>query len=411
MAKMLICTVGGSPEPICKSILTLEPQRVYFVCSSQTQHQVEAEILPRLAAQGIQMDCGRYERVIVSDSQNFEACVESIKSHLTLPVKRWLGTPENRLYIDFTGGTKCMTAALTLVSHRWKCNYVYVGGQARTKDGLGIVIPGTEEVLLVSNPMDSMGYQVYEDIAALFNSMNYAAAAEIADRARSASNDPRVKEALTILHLLSTAYLAWDKFEHRSALHNLQKVLKRPLSLEGLLGYEDAANVLQKVRSHEEFLQALLQDETNRMKIVDLLANARRKQTELRYDDAVARYYRAIEAAAQIELNQRYGISTGNLDLAKLPTELKSRYSGKTMIGLQSAYSLLFELGNELGKRFFEMGLDGEHSPLSTRNCSILAHGFDPVGEEVCERLSSFAFTICGVSPDQLPEFPVMCLG
>ncbi len=82
-----------------------------------------------------------------------------------------------------------------------------------------------------------------------------------------------------------------------------------------------------------------------------------------------------------------------------------------TAIGLQSAYKLLFEMGNELGFTFREMGLDGEYSLLTARNFSILAHGFDPVGKEVCERLSEIAYTLCRVSPDHLPEFPLICLG
>ena len=34
---LLICTVGGSPEPIIKSILTLKPEKICFLASENTE--------------------------------------------------------------------------------------------------------------------------------------------------------------------------------------------------------------------------------------------------------------------------------------------------------------------------------------------------------------------------------------
>jgi hypothetical protein len=39
MHKVLLITVGGSPEPIITSIKTLEPDRVVFICSEEANGQ------------------------------------------------------------------------------------------------------------------------------------------------------------------------------------------------------------------------------------------------------------------------------------------------------------------------------------------------------------------------------------
>ncbi len=39
---LLICTVGGTPEPLVRTLLHWQPQRVLFVPSEQTRVQVDA---------------------------------------------------------------------------------------------------------------------------------------------------------------------------------------------------------------------------------------------------------------------------------------------------------------------------------------------------------------------------------
>ena len=51
-------------------------------------------------------------------------------------------------------------------------------------------------------------------------------------------------------------------------------------------------------------------------------------------------------------------------------------------LALQNDYTLLGALGDDLGKKFTELGMAGEKSPLSARNSSILAHGFSPIAKD-----------------------------
>ena len=54
----------------------------------------------------------------------------------------------------------------------------------------------------------------------------------------------------------------------------------------------------------------------------------------------------------------------------------------------QDDYALLQAHGDDSGRLFHEIGLDNrEKSPLTARNQSILAHGFDPVSDKVYQSL------------------------
>lgn len=79
------------------------------------------------------------------------------------------------------------------------------------------------------------------------------------------------------------------------------------------------------------------------------------------------------------------------------------------MLGLQDDYRLLADLGDQLGRRFTELGLDErKRSPLVSRNHSILAHGFDPVGPAVFEKLKAATLSLAEIDERQLPVFPTL---
>jgi len=147
--------------------------------------------------------------------------------------------------------------------------------------------------------------------------------------------------------------------------------------------------------------------------VKDLIGNAARRSREGRFDDAVARLYRAIEAIAQMGLLEDHGISgTDGVPLERVPepfrTELTPRARDRCVkIGLQDAYRLLRELGDERGNRFEELGLAHlKKSPLLARNNSILAHGFEPVSEKVLESLHASAMSLAGLDETQIVKFP-----
>jgi CRISPR-associated protein (TIGR02710 family) len=147
--------------------------------------------------------------------------------------------------------------------------------------------------------------------------------------------------------------------------------------------------------------------------VKDLLANARRRAVEGRFDDAVARLYRGIEAIAQTRLREAHGIAdTGGVALQQIPETLRPDWEpfareGKVKVALQDAFVLLGHLDDPMAHRFRELELDQrDRSPLVSRNTSILAHGFQPVSQNVFPQLWKAALSLADLAEDDLPQFP-----
>ena len=125
---LLICTVGGSPEPIVAALKHWRPSRVLFVPSKQSRPEVEAKILPLALQEGFALEIGCYDFIELPDPQDFTACVRKMRD-LAPEVSRWLARgPDYAVVVDYTGGTKTMSAALALQAHPWGCRFAYVGG-------------------------------------------------------------------------------------------------------------------------------------------------------------------------------------------------------------------------------------------------------------------------------------------
>jgi len=124
---------------------------------------------------------------------------------------------------------------------------------------------------------------------------------------------------------------------------------------------------------------------------VDLWLNALRRGERGRYDDAVARLYRLLEAAAQARVFAMYGLETGRIVPSELPDSLRSAVFMKkdrkdaavyAQLGLNHTVELLRD-------RDPDDAFVGAYAPacgreerlqgppwLVKRNNSILAHGF-----------------------------------
>lgn len=80
---------------------------------------------------------------------------------------------------------------------------------------------------------------------------------------------------------------------------------------------------------------------------------------------------------------------------------------GTIFLGLQDAYAMSFALNDDLGVKFQQLRLhERERSPLTARNQSILAHGFDRVSDKVFEQLWTAALQLACTNESDLPLFP-----
>lgn len=390
---LLICSVGGTSEPITNSLLHWRPAALRFIVSAQTRRQGDAVLRSYAELAGEALSPGCYDYVTVDDAEDFDRVVAALRPLATV-VEQWAARGgDYPVVVDFTGGTKCMSAALALVARRWPCRFSYVGGERRTKDGVGVVESGSERVVHAANPWDTLGYQAVEDAITIFNHGGYAAAAARLGHVVSATQSPAVKRELSTLKAVIDAYAAWDRFDHKKARQRFDDALKNRNDLAAM--FSDTQQLTRTLECHRAQVHELAeQTEPSTDWVRDLLRNAQRRAAEKRYDDAVARLYRAFEALAQVRLRNEHDIpDTKSVAIDKLPDDLRQQWAGRArdgtvFLGLRDAYTLLQAMADELGRRFLDAGLDNsEQSPLVARNQSILAHGFSPVSQVVYNRL------------------------
>ncbi|SRR6266704_544036 len=405
---LIVYTVGGSHEAVVASVKQYNPQRAVFVPSPETEKDIKDKILPQLFNEGIEVP--PYEVKTVPDAQDFELCVKTLRE-LQPSLVGWIRQAQsNKAAVDLTGGTKLMSAALALVARTWPCEFLYVGGKQRTKGGLGVVVGGNEQFIHSANPWNSLGYQAIEEATLLFDEGNFAAAGNVGERARNRTTNASAKKVLQAFVELAGSYEAWDRFDHKAAHSGLSSVLKQINELgHAFPGRQHEWEALLK--KEIGFLEHLLQPNRGSQFLADLLANAHRRAKQKRFDDAVARLYRTLEAAAQIRLMELGFPEAPRIPLAKLPPSLQARWGsrvndGIVRLGLQDDYELLHTLCHALGQKFFELKLNEQQSPLTARNQSILAHGFQPVGESVFQDLWQRTLVLMDLGSDSLPEFP-----
>ena len=413
MNHLLLYSVGGSPEPVAASIAHWKPARVIFLPSLETQSQIE-QIVAGAAERGFDIPPGCYETRAVRDAEDFGACVSTFRE-LNHAVHEWLARGDKYgVIVDFTGGTKCMTSALALQARGWPCSFSYIGGGERTKNGVGIVVSGKERVLRTENPWNVLGYQAVEEAVTLFDRGARAEAAKLLEWTAYRISDGRVKRELTTLLMLVKAYDAWDRFDHKYALGSILNALKNGNDLLALFGGGAYRELCERLREHSAYLKYLVarRGKPDMAFATDLLANAKRRAEEGRFDDAVCRVYRAVEAIAQAVLNERGFENTKEIPIDRLPAKLQDKWSGwvndgMVSLALQDAYELLREIGDGVSESFIALGWDNrKECPLSARNTSILAHGFEPVSESVFQQLWKGSLKLAGVTGDSLPRFP-----
>ena len=412
---LLVATLGGSPKPLCASIKHWNPKRFVFVSSKDTSCKVE-EIERDLAEIDYELDPGRYESVELSDPQSLRQCVHEMRNGLERKTHQWsIRGEEFGCVVDFTGGTKCMSAALTLVARPWpKCRLSYVGGAVRDRNNAGAVVSGQEQVVHEENPWDSLGYQVIEDAKEAFDRNSFKEGAQqLRDALRRVSVTDSRKSELNALAMFMEAYDLWSNTEYRKALDKFNGCKKNLNNLAAALhpiSPDELRRYISLAQDHLTPLKDSAGKPTMEL-IVDLIADAMRRQREGRHVDAVARLYRAVEAIAQLRLWQEYGIRTSSVPIEKFPQPMRERAeiraeNGILKIALQDAFEFLKYMDNPVGVRFAELGWNKEGSPLQIRNASIAGHGFAPVSQKTTDELLNGVLLLLDCSREDIFTFP-----
>lgn len=359
-------TSGGAEslaDALLLSIKDCNPDVVHFVITEKSgqsvfpivkelmkERRVKAEVKELRLKAGSEYDC----REVFSEIKNY---IENLKQE----------DREAEILVDFTAGTKPMSVGLVLsgcVVGAERFSYV------QTKSEDGSPVRGEEEV----NSFYEISEYRFEELKRLFvfsfDHYDFSSALEVLDRIKKVSNLSEIQKFVETWRRIASLYLRWDLFDHPSGEE-----------VKGIPGVPDRNKAFLGKLGNPNFPLRDLYF------LADLLNNAQRRIKQKKFDDAVARLYRAVELVAQIKLRS-WGIETSDVDVERLPEGLKDKYAslrnerGKIQLPLYRSYELLAHLGEELGRNFFE---DHElRNLLERRNNSILAHGFEPVSEENC---------------------------
>jgi CRISPR-associated protein (TIGR02710 family) len=210
----------------------------------------------------------------------------------------------------------------------------------------------------------------------------------------------------------------WDNFAHKTAHNTMNKGIK---ALRRILPFvEDTAveNFFEMAETCFGNLDALKAKTKNHKRmhavlVADLVANSRRRAIQEKYDDAVARLYRAMEMAGQVAFESRFDQPNTDVPADIIPDVLRSEFvhryakGPKKLLQLPATatFRVLKEVGDPLGVGFFDNQRDID-ALLSSRNLSILAHGQAPVKKETYERFVKLVTELFVEEP--MAEFPIL---
>lgn len=329
------------------------------------------------------------------------------------------GFAKNDVRVDFTRGTKAMSAALVLAAVGRDVPILrYVHGEQR--DERGMVVPGTEQIGEIRTNLATARGRL-DQAGAFMRHGDFSAAIELLPALSGPFANVLFPEQLhgeaSALRAAAQIYAAWDRLDYRAAADKIA------------LGESEAAG------AGEFALTPEMSDWIHRLKRVpdapakekmaaylrvlacDLLANAERRLRDRHFEDAQLRVYRVLELLGQIRLFDR------GYDSAALPPDDENvrafrEKPAKHVFGVNAwgtltaprelAARFLEHLGDPLAQRLLAFGRSRAFQ-AGNRNRSILIHGFDATAsadegafDKVLNHLTSILTADDPEAPDRL---------
>lgn len=383
MTDLLFMTVGlgerEDPEtslyqPMERSVRNEDWSRVFLLPSQGSLDKAETleerlaplPVLIRvLPAEGDENDVDRC-------FAHFDSCIQEVLDG---------GARQSDLALDFTRGTKAMSAAAVLAAvRRGVGRFVYVTGP---RGAAGNVLPGQEEVRRVEP--DRVRWALRQDDARMLMRQGLFRAAGRLLREGDAGSLGLLpqEQRLSIEGLQQAAafFAAWDRLDYKAAA--------------GAPAVRETCGA-----AVVDWVVALAADQPNesaeaarrlRLLAVDLLANGERRVAAGQYEDALIRAYRVLELIGQARLFDRC------YDSAAIPFEDEkvtafvedlgrkkrnppgNNRAGDYQLAREQVARFLKYLGDPLGSKLLGFPDKNRYLDLKNRNLSVLIHGFEAI--------------------------------
>ena len=405
----LVGTVGDSIVPLIEHINVLKPNLVFFIHSKKTKKFAD-DIKNKTDAQ-------EYRYTLLNNHEDVHEAFSKSLDCINVLLKEDFNVIGN-----FTAGTKTMSAGLAMACVEKGCQYEYGTGN-RNEFGTVTTYGGN---IPQENPYEKQAIHEFKRGKLFFDNYQFLAARENIKLAKikldnSDSNLDKLKQQADIFIRIIDFYDYWDKFNDDDGEISLNLILtsiiKTIESDEYLSDYfsTELPNFFNQMKNNLIFLDKKLDDNLFYY-LPDLLNNAQRRIEEGKYDDAVARLYRAIELVAQLRLMEFKIVDDDTFIHEKYFRIDKSKIISKTSKNTQfqvsnlnrnkwkkeefleydmtKDYWLLQYISNEKDNDLTKTTLElvnffkNIKNNIQIRNKSILAHGLKPLNENDAIRIN-----------------------
>lgn len=424
-AEYFVISVGTSYEPIVLNIKLFAPKKILFLYTEQTGKTLNKIVKYCMLEPDV------YEKSKVSETDPLDIYREIKRYYL-----EW--NKPKKMYVDFTGGTKAMSAAAAMAGALIDIQLVYVGTNDYLVD-FRKPNPGSETLFYINNPIAVFGDLEIEKAFALFEKYNYAGAQEKLAVLKESIPDPNIRQQLNFVFLLAKLYEAWDALDFVPAYEYvvmLNRELQRDRSTHQNFLLMDCCSELDK---QEEILTCLkdIPALAQAKKNMDILKNKKvivalmftmcqngfiREQQE-KYDMATLLFYRLLEMIEQRRL-ATYNLNVSKMEYVEIKYNLKRtpEFAGESkddqlellkqkvqdikvavfgrannylpdQVSLLEGFIMLHALGDPIVADREGRGINKLkriRSMVFLRNNSIFAHGLGPVGVQDFQKFKQF---------------------
>ena len=402
----MLITVGtgiGGPEArdslahgILFSIKSHRPKKIIFFGSEESKKTVES-VIRQFSEMGIDFEYDEF--VLINNVDSFSDYFSAFKSKIQELDETY------EIIIDYTSGTKTMTMSAAFASMVFGKKLIFVTGK-REK---GSVVKGTEKI--ASQNL----FLVYDElmlskIKELFNINRFEAGKSLLSDIVDENTDKEIYSRLFDIYNYfdsvdyENAYNLFDNEFNNILIEKWPELkndfIQNKIALQTIIQKENPEKGLREHKNRCYFILA------------SLLNNARRRCEEHKYDDAIARLYRALELIAQIRLKKQYKLNSSNIDLDILKNrnvdenyieklENLKDIKGRIRLSLYQDYELLNFLNDDLGK-YFEENYGKISNCIEFRNKSILAHGLNNQSLDDYKRFEKLVFDVANILTNKL---------
>lgn len=388
--KAYVISVGTTAEPVIHSIEGLQPEDKgmldIFLIYGQSlpgqppPHPVDVAMQAKSA---VEAGVGSVTLMCIDDPQDLDCCI-AVCDRVFDRIAQ-CNVCETR--VNFTGGTKTMAGALTLVAAQRApagLLFEYIGGERVASNGR---VTGS----MVRKQFGKTSLQQYlKQIKSHIQKCNYSYALALAELVPPSAHASFLKRSIESLVL-------WDNFEYKAALSRVPGKFGLNILSEDALFSGLAAMMLklQECEPVKKVVGELVKYENKQgdpslfsrqfskepvLLVADTLENARRRLIEKKHVDVALRAYRAMEIAVQLCLIRQYSISPWQLQAESIPDV--DGYLGRirrTSLPDELALKNGFELIQHLSADFDLETVKDFKYVQNLRNHCYLEHGYSDI--------------------------------